>query len=202
MHKAHTRWLPDKNSSSASHVATDREGCLWDRKVSPWRSVRWEREDRNAIGWKRKRERTERRRRYWIGDTAWGLGIVAVLTTCPKAFVARSFRLIPRSSPNQSVSQVIGSYHHGSKRSLERRHHWCDHDVRINSVLILEKEKELPICALESVDFSALKRGRRDVTSSETRKWLLKTRGWCEDEVARVKEDDFLSFEITIYKLN
>lgn len=41
-------------------------------------------------------------------------------STCPKAFVARSFRLIPRSSPNQSfqVFFAISSYRHGNERSL------------------------------------------------------------------------------------
>jgi len=78
---SHIRWLPDENSSSASHVAS--EGCLRDREVSPRRSVRREREDRDAIGWKRRRDseirrkrerawdRGARERRYWIGDTAW-----------------------------------------------------------------------------------------------------------------------------------
>jgi len=84
-HSVHSniRWLPDENSSSASHVAS--EGCLRDREVSPRRSVRREREDRTAIGWKRTRRRDSetrrkrerawdrggRERRYWIGDTAW-----------------------------------------------------------------------------------------------------------------------------------
>lgn len=96
--KAHTRWLPDENSSSASHVATDREGCLWDRKVSPRRSVRREREDRGVIERKRRSERSARRRRYWIGDTAWGRrDRRCSSSTCPKAFDARLFLVVYRS---------------------------------------------------------------------------------------------------------
>lgn len=71
---------------------TDREGCLRDREVSPRRSVRREREDRGARSGVREKEGVTEEdgtegRRYWIGDTAWG--IVAALALPVRRHPAR-----------------------------------------------------------------------------------------------------------------
>lgn len=109
-------------------------------------------------------------------------------STCPKAFGARSFRLVLYRSRSFRMFSAIGSFCHGSGREVLTgstkggfsRHRRRDRDARVDGALIVVEgfggggEDRRFVCALESVGpvrhFGALKRGRRDVTSSETRK--------------------------------
>lgn len=100
------------------------------------------------------KEGKDRRRRYWIGDTAWGLGIVAALALPVLRHSVRDrfglffvfftevevFECIPRDwfpLPREKSWPSKGGF---------SRHRRRDRDAGINSVLIVVEGSVEPIC--------------------------------------------------------
>lgn len=129
------------------------------------------------------KEGKDRRRRYWIGDTAWGLGIVAALALPVLRHSVRDrfglfFVFFTEVEVFECIRRdwfpLLREKSWPSKGGFSRRRR-RDRDAGINSVFNCSRRfggADLSVRWKVWVvqNFCALKRGRRDVTSSETRK--------------------------------